>query len=72
MNKVKVSELEVGDKFRFGFYGHPYLVIDMDFKNFSLHADFSNLVAVLDLVTYKVIGFNGDTKVEQDKDNIPV
>lgn len=71
--KVKASELRVGDKFRFGFYGRPYLVIDMDFKNFpALNTDFSNLVAVLDLVTYKVIGFNGDIKVEQDMDNIPV
>lgn len=72
MIKVKASELKVGDKFRFGLYGHPYLVIDMDFKNFSLYTDFSNLIAVLDLVTYKVLGFNGDIKVEQDMDNIPV
>lgn len=72
MNKVKAKELKVGDKFRFGTYGHPYLVIDMDFKNCSLYMDFSSLVAVLDLVTYKVIGFNGGIKVETESDNIPV
>lgn len=70
--KVKAKELNIGDKFRFGFEGRPYLVIDMDFKNFSPYTDFSSLVAVLDLVTYKVLGFNGDIKVEQDRDNIPV
>lgn len=71
-NKIKAKELKAGDKFRFGTYGHPYLVIDMDFKNQSLFTDFSNLIAVLDLVSYKVIGFNGDIKVEVERDNIPV
>jgi hypothetical protein len=72
MNKCLVGDLKIGDKFRFGPYGRPYLVIDMDFKNCSLFMDYSNLTAVLDLVTYKIIGFNSETKVEQEMDNISV
>ena len=72
MNKVKVGDLKIGDKFRYGQYGRPYLVVDIDFKNCSLFMDYSNLTAVLDLVTYKLIGFNNETLVEQEMDNVSV
>ena len=66
----KLSELNVGDKF--WFTDVPYLVIDMDMKNMSLFTDFSNIKMVLCLSTYKVIGFDKNITVIQDKDNFPV
>jgi hypothetical protein len=66
----KLSELNVGDKF--WFTDVPYLVIDMDMKNMSLFTDFSNIKMVLCLATYKVIGFDKNITVIQDKDNFPV
>jgi hypothetical protein len=67
---MRLSELKIGDKFWFG--DRPYLVIDLDFKNLSYYEDFSNMKCVLDLNTYKVLGFSTDTKVIQERDNIPV
>ena len=66
----KLSELQIGDKFWFS--GVPYLVIDLDLKNLSLFNDFSNIKFVMCLSTYKIIGFDRNLKVEQDKDNFPV
>ena len=66
----KLSDLNIGDKF--WFTEVPYLVIDMDMKNMSLYTDFSKIKWVLCLATYKVVGFNKDIKVLQDKDNFPV
>ena len=66
----KLSELQVGDKF--WFTAVPYLVIDMDMKNVSLFTDYSNIKWVLCLSTYKVVGFNKNIRVLQDKDNFPV
>lgn len=66
----KLSALKVGDKF--WFTDVPYLVIDMDTKNMSLHTDYSKIKWVLCLATYKVVGFNSDIIVIQDKDNFPV
>ena len=66
----KLSELQVGDKFWFADV--PYLVIDLDMKNVSLFVDYSNIKWVLCLSTYKVVGFNKDIRVLQDKDNFPV
>lgn len=66
----RLSELEIGDKFWYA--GVPYLVIDLDMKNQSLSTDFSNIRFVMCLSTYKVIGFDKNIKVEQDKDNFPV
>lgn len=66
----KLSDLNIGDKF--WFTDVPYLVIDMDMKNMSLYTDFSKIKWVLCLATYKVVGFNKDIKVLQDKDNFPV
>ena len=66
----KLSELQIGDKF--WFTDIPYLVIDLDMKNVSLFADYSNIKWVMCLSTYKVVGFNKDIRVLQDKDNFPV
>jgi hypothetical protein len=67
---VELSKLEIGDKFR--FVDVPYLVIDMDMKNFSLYTDYSNLTAVLNLMTYKVMAFDSKTKVDMELDNLYV
>lgn len=78
LNTVKIKDLRVGDKFRFPenhpsyHYGRPYLIINFSFKNITVFEDLSNLVAVLDLSTYEVKGFNKECEVEQDTDNIPV
>ena len=55
--RKKLKELNVGDKF--WFTDVPYVVIDMDFKNFSLFTDYSNLIPVMSLVTYKIVGMTG-------------
>lgn len=66
----KLSELQIGDKF--WFTDVPYLVIDLDMKNVSLFTDYSDIRWVMCLSTYKVVGFNKDIRVLQDKDNFPV
>lgn len=68
---IKVlADLKIGDKF--WFTDRPYLVIDVDLNNMTLHTDFYNLVPVLDLSTYKILCFHKTTKVIQDKDNFYV
>lgn len=75
---MRLGDLKIGDKFRFPEghpnynYGRPYLIINFSFKNITVFEDLSNLVAVLDLVTYEVKGFNKEFEVEQDTDNISV
>lgn len=75
---MRLGDLKIGDKFRFPeghpnyHYGRPYLVINFSFKNITVFEDLSNIIAVLDLVTYEVKGFNKEFEVEQDRDNIPV
>ena len=75
---MRLGDLNIGDKFRFPKsgkhynYGKPYLIIDFKFNVISYDMDYSNVIAVLDLVTYKIVGFNKEFEVEQDTDNIPV
>lgn len=66
----KLYELSIGDKF--WFTDVPYLVIDLDMKNMSLFTDFSDIVFVMCLSTYKIIGFDKNIIVIQDKDNFSV
>ena len=77
---MKLGDLKIGDKFRFSEgnpnynYGRPYLVIDFDLENYSFNVitDITKVKMCLDLVAYKIVGFNGDAEIEQDHDNIPV
>lgn len=62
--RKKLKELNVGDKFWFADV--PYVVIDMDFKNFSSFTDYSNLVPVMSLATYKIAGMTGDAWVGKE------
>jgi hypothetical protein len=66
----RLEELKIGDKFWFA--DKPYLVIDIDLNNMTFYTDFSSLVPVLDLATYKILCFSKTTKIIQDKDNFPV
>ena len=66
----KLHELQIGDKFWFA--NVPYLVIDLDTNNLSLFTDFSKIKFVMCLSTYKIIGFDKNITVIQDKDNFPV
>jgi len=66
----RLEDLKIGDKF--WFTDVPYLVIDMDMTNMSLFTDFSSIRFVLCLVTYKVVGFDKNINVIQDKDNFRV
>jgi hypothetical protein len=66
-NFKRLSELRIGDKF--WFEDMPYLVINLDTNNISLFSDFSNIKFALSLTTYKIIGFNENIEVVQDKDN---
>ena len=66
----KLYELKIGDKFWFG--GRPYLVVDLKLSQLLLDTIYPEVVCVLDLVTYKVLCFDQNTKVEQTTDNIPV
>lgn len=75
---MRLGDLKAGDKFR--FYnshpnynnGRPYLIINFNFKQISRFTDYSLLVPTLDLVTYRIVGFNKEFEVEQCMDNIPV
>lgn len=77
---MRLGDLKIGDKFRFPEsskhynYGRPYLIIDFNFYNIYSHSDidFSQITPVLDLVTYKIMGFIKEFEVEQDTDNISV
>lgn len=77
---MKLKDLKIGDKFRFPEsskhynYGRPYLIIDFNLYSIYPYSDInvSQITPVLDLVTYKIVGFNKEFEVEQDKDNIPV
>ena len=62
--RKKLKELNVGDKF--WFTDVPYVVIDMDFKNFSLFTDYSNLIPVMSLATYKIVGMTGAVWVDKE------
>ena len=66
----KLSALKVGDKF--WFTDRPYLVVDIDTRNMSLHTDFSNIKFVMCLSTYKSVGLDKNITVVQDLDNFPV
>ena len=66
----KLSALKVGDKFWFA--DRPYLVVDIDTRNMSLNTDFSNIKFVMSLSSYKIVGFDKNITVIQDKDNFPV
>ena len=66
----KLYELKIGDKFWFS--DRPYLIVDLNFSQMSLDTIYPEVVCVLDLVTYKVLCFDKNTKVEQTTDNIPV
>jgi hypothetical protein len=67
---IELNKLKIGDKFRLADV--PYLVIDMDMKNFSLCIDYSNFTAVLNLISYKVMAFDSKTKVNMELDNLYV
>lgn len=65
-----LRDLEIGDKFWFD--NCVYLVIDFNLCDFTANTFYTNLVAVLDLNTYKIVALNKDLKIIQDKDNISI
>jgi hypothetical protein len=69
MRKV-LSELNIGDKFEFG--GLPYLVIDMDLNNMTLHTDYSDLRCVLSLLSFKVVCFDKNARVDFCEEGIKI
>lgn len=75
---MRLGDLKVGDKFRLPKghpnykYGRPYLLIDLNMSRMFSTAEFQKMLPTLDLTTYRVMCFNPEYEVEQDKDNIPV
>ena len=73
---MKLRDTKIGDKV---FYldendqsSRMYLRIDLNLTSMLTrkYQDFSNIVPVLDLTTYKVCGLNGDYEVEVEYDNL--
>jgi hypothetical protein len=58
---MTIENIKIGEKFILN--DNSYLRIDMDLNNMTVFADFSNLVCVLDLSTYRVVCFHKSTEV---------